>query len=167
MCNFIVIYIHSIMLYFPTIMSILEVLAVTVPVLLTVAFITIAERKTMASMQRRVGPNSVGYRKFNLTQKRTFHSSCDALRELYYNRKAPVIEFSGDVLFTSTDLLNSSDTLSFFKSLKNKGGIYMFRYKKDRKIFYIGRAKDFHIRFKDHLSSNLKDRFHKFANSIG
>ena len=61
MCNFIVIYIYSTMLYFPTIMSILEVLAVTVPVLLTVAFITIAERKTMASMQRRVGPNSVGW----------------------------------------------------------------------------------------------------------
>jgi NADH-ubiquinone oxidoreductase chain 1 len=30
-------------------------------VLLTVAFITIAERKTMASMQRRLGPNIVGY----------------------------------------------------------------------------------------------------------
>lgn len=60
MCNFIIIYIYSTMLYLPTIMSILEVLAVTVPVLLTVAFITIAERKTMASMQRRVGPNAVG-----------------------------------------------------------------------------------------------------------
>jgi hypothetical protein len=42
----------------------------------------------------------------------------------------------------------------------------MFRYKKDPKVFYIGRTKDFHKRFKDHLSSNLKDRFHKFANSI-
>jgi NADH-ubiquinone oxidoreductase chain 1 len=31
------------------------------PVLLSVAFITIAERKTMASMQRRLGPNVVGY----------------------------------------------------------------------------------------------------------
>lgn len=51
------------MLYLPTIMSILEVLAVTIPVLLTVAFITIAERKTMASMQRRLGPNSVGWSK--------------------------------------------------------------------------------------------------------
>jgi NADH-ubiquinone oxidoreductase chain 1 len=39
------------MLYFSTIISILEVLAVTIPVLLTVAFVTIAERKTMASMQ--------------------------------------------------------------------------------------------------------------------
>lgn len=49
------------MLYLPTIISVLEVLSVTLPVLLTVAFITIAERKTMASMQRRLGPNSVGW----------------------------------------------------------------------------------------------------------
>ena len=41
--------------------SILEVLLVVVPSLLTVAFVTIAERKTMASMQRRLGPNIVGY----------------------------------------------------------------------------------------------------------
>lgn len=155
------------MLYLNTVISILEVVIVVVPVLLSVAFVTVAERKTMASMQRRLGPNAVGCLKLNLTHKRTFHSSCDALRELYYNRKAPVIEFSDDVLFTSADLLNSSMILSFFKPLKGKGGIYMFRYKKDPKIFYIGRAKDFHKRFKDHLSSNLKDRFHKFANSIG
>lgn len=49
------------MIYSPTIISIIEVLAVTVPVLLTVAFVTVAERKTMASMQRRLGPNIVGY----------------------------------------------------------------------------------------------------------
>ena len=48
------------MLYLSTIISILEVLSVIVPVLLTVAYITIAERKTMASMQRRLGPNAVG-----------------------------------------------------------------------------------------------------------
>jgi len=48
------------MLYFQTIMSVLEVLAVTIHVLLTVAFVTVAERKTMASMQRRLGPNAVG-----------------------------------------------------------------------------------------------------------
>lgn len=49
------------MLYSPTIISIIEVILVTVPVLLTVAFVTVAERKTMASMQRRLGPNVVGY----------------------------------------------------------------------------------------------------------
>jgi len=48
------------MLYLPTIISIIEVLIIVVPALLVVAFVTIAERKTMASMQRRLGPNSVG-----------------------------------------------------------------------------------------------------------
>ena len=49
------------MLYIPTLVSIIEVLLVTVPALLTVAYVTVAERKTMASMQRRLGPNIVGY----------------------------------------------------------------------------------------------------------
>jgi len=49
------------MLYFSFPFSILEVLIVVVPVLLIVAFVTIAERKTMASMQRRLGPNIVGF----------------------------------------------------------------------------------------------------------
>ena len=40
--------------------SFLEVLIVLVPILLSVAFITIIERKVMGSMQRRVGPNTVG-----------------------------------------------------------------------------------------------------------
>lgn len=43
------------------ILSILEVILVVVPSLLTVAFVTVAERKTMASMQRRLGPNIVGF----------------------------------------------------------------------------------------------------------
>jgi len=49
------------MFNYQTLISIIEVLLVIVPSLLTVAFVTIAERKTMASMQRRLGPNIVGY----------------------------------------------------------------------------------------------------------
>ena len=49
------------MIYSSVIISIIEILLVTIPVLLTVAFVTVAERKTMASMQRRLGPNIVGY----------------------------------------------------------------------------------------------------------
>jgi NADH:ubiquinone oxidoreductase subunit H len=45
----------------PYLFSIIEVLIVLVPVLLSVAFMTIIERKVLASMQRRVGPNVVGY----------------------------------------------------------------------------------------------------------
>ena len=49
------------MFYLPsTIISIVEVLLVIVPALLSVAYVTVAERKTMASMQRRLGPNAVG-----------------------------------------------------------------------------------------------------------
>jgi len=49
------------MLFLNIIISIIEIIIVILPILLTVAFITIAERKTMASMQRRLGPNIVGY----------------------------------------------------------------------------------------------------------
>lgn len=44
-----------------TVFNLLEVLIVLVPILLSVAFMTIIERKVLASMQRRVGPNKVGY----------------------------------------------------------------------------------------------------------
>jgi NADH-ubiquinone oxidoreductase chain 1 len=44
-----------------TLIALLEVVLVIIPALLAVAFLTITERKTMASMQRRLGPNIVGY----------------------------------------------------------------------------------------------------------
>jgi NADH-ubiquinone oxidoreductase chain 1 len=40
--------------------NILEILVILVPILMAVAFVTIAERKVMAAMQRRCGPNAVG-----------------------------------------------------------------------------------------------------------
>jgi NADH-ubiquinone oxidoreductase chain 1 len=49
------------MLNIQSLIAIIEVILVVVPALLTVAFVTIAERKIMASMQRRLGPNIVGY----------------------------------------------------------------------------------------------------------
>lgn len=49
------------MLNIQSLIAVVEVILVVVPSLLTVAFVTIAERKTMASMQRRLGPNIVGY----------------------------------------------------------------------------------------------------------
>nr|YP_010480579.1 NADH dehydrogenase subunit 1 [Aspergillus coremiiformis]UVN15342.1 NADH dehydrogenase subunit 1 [Aspergillus coremiiformis] len=62
--------------------SILKVLIVTVSALLSVAFVTIAERKTMASMQRRLGPNVVGY--YGLLQ-----AFADALKLLLKEYVAP------------------------------------------------------------------------------
>jgi NADH-ubiquinone oxidoreductase chain 1 len=41
--------------------DLIDVLFVLLPVLLCVAFMTIIERKQLASFQRRVGPNTVGW----------------------------------------------------------------------------------------------------------
>jgi NADH-ubiquinone oxidoreductase chain 1 len=70
------------MLYTPSLISILEVLLVTIPVLLSVAYVTVAERKTLASMQRRLGPNIVGY--FGLLQ-----AFADALKLLLKEYVSP------------------------------------------------------------------------------
>jgi len=91
------------MLYFPTLISIVEVLLVIVPVLLTVAFVTIAERKTMASMQRRLGPNIVGY--FGLLQ-----AFADALKLLLKEYVAPtqanlILFFLGPIITLVFSLL--------------------------------------------------------------
>ena len=43
-----------------SILSLLNVIFVLLPVLMSVAFMTIIERKQLAAMQRRVGPNTVG-----------------------------------------------------------------------------------------------------------
>nr|YP_010480768.1 NADH dehydrogenase subunit 1 [Aspergillus leporis]UVN15579.1 NADH dehydrogenase subunit 1 [Aspergillus leporis] len=76
--------------------SILEGLLVIVPALLSVAFVTIAERKTMASMQRRLGPNVVGY--YGLLQ-----AFADALKLLLKEYVAPtqaniILFFLGPVI---------------------------------------------------------------------
>ena len=91
------------MLYSQTLFSVLEVLLITVPVLLTVAYVTIAERKTMASMQRRLGPNIVGY--WGLLQ-----AFADALKLLLKEYVAPtqanlVLFFLGPVITLIFSLL--------------------------------------------------------------
>ena len=41
-------------------LQIVNVILIILPILLAVAFMTIIERKQLAAMQRRVGPNTVG-----------------------------------------------------------------------------------------------------------
>ena len=91
------------MIYLPTLMSIIEVLLVTIPVLLTVAYVTVAGRKTMASMQRRLGPNQVGY--FGLLQ-----AFADALKLLLKEYVSPTqanlgLFFSGPIITLIFSLL--------------------------------------------------------------
>ena len=54
-----------------TLINLIDVLLVLLPVLLSVAFMTIIERKQLAAHQRRVGPNTVGRKHNNL--RRTAH----------------------------------------------------------------------------------------------
>lgn len=94
------------MLYLPILVSVLEVLIVTVPVLLTVAYVTVAERKTMASMQRRLGPNIVGY--YGLLQ-----AFADALKLLLKEYVSPtqanlVLFFLGPIITLIFSLLGYS-----------------------------------------------------------
>ena len=94
------------MLYLPSLISSVEVLIVTVPVLLTVAFVTVAERKTMASMQRRLGPNIVGY--YGLLQ-----AFADALKLLLKEYVSPtqanlVLFFLGPIITLIFSLLGFS-----------------------------------------------------------
>lgn len=91
------------MLSLSTIISILEGLLVVVPALLSVAFVTVAERKTMASMQRRLGPNIVGY--YGLLQ-----AFADALKLLLKEYIAPtqaniILFFLGPIITLIFSLL--------------------------------------------------------------
>jgi NADH-ubiquinone oxidoreductase chain 1 len=91
------------MVYISTIISIIETLLVIVPTLLVVAFVTIAERKTMASMQRRLGPNIVGY--YGLLQ-----AFADALKLLLKEYVSPtqaniVLFFLGPIITLIFSLL--------------------------------------------------------------
>lgn len=56
--------------------NLIDVLVVILPVLLSVAFMTIIERKQLAAMQRRVGPNTVGGENIkSLCQTKRFYCS--------------------------------------------------------------------------------------------
>ena len=85
----------------PTVISIIEVLLILVPALLAVAYVTVAERKTMASMQRRLGPNIVGY--YGLLQ-----AFADALKLLLKEYVAPT---QANIILFLTN--NNNDSLLF------------------------------------------------------
>jgi NADH-ubiquinone oxidoreductase chain 1 len=87
----------------PTVISIIEVVLILVPALLAVAYVTVAERKTMASMQRRLGPNIVGY--YGLLQ-----AFADALKLLLKEYVAPtqaniILFFLGPIITLIFSLL--------------------------------------------------------------
>jgi NADH-ubiquinone oxidoreductase chain 1 len=91
------------MTYSSTTISIIEVILLILPTLLAVAYLTVAERKTMASMQRRLGPNVVGY--YGLLQ-----AFADALKLILKEYVAPtqanlVLFFLGPIITLAFSLL--------------------------------------------------------------
>jgi hypothetical protein len=130
---------------FTSLISILESLLVIVPALLSVAFVTIAERKTMASMQRRLGPNIVGKSQNSICQSvRLFYSTSkykdDITKTLYEDRIAPVKLFESELINSLDNITSLENHKLFFDKYKEKGGIYLIKYKEDENIYYIGRA---------------------------
>ena len=86
-----------------TYIYLVEVLIVLIPTLLGVAYVTVAERKTMASMQRRLGPNIVGY--YGLLQ-----AFADALKLILKEYVAPtqsniILFFLGPIITLVFSLL--------------------------------------------------------------
>jgi len=89
--------------YTSTWISVIEVIIIILPALLAVAYLTVAERKTMASMQRRLGPNAVGY--YGLLQ-----AFADALKLLLKEYVAPtqanlILFFLGPIITLAFALL--------------------------------------------------------------
>ena len=83
--------------------NLLAVLGVLLPMLISVAFVTVAERKTMGSMQRRLGPNVVGF--YGLLQP-----FADALKLLLKEYVAPtqsniILFFIGPIITLIFSLL--------------------------------------------------------------
>ncbi len=177
------------------IFSFIEILIVLLPILLVVAYVTLLERKVLGSMQRRVGPDTVGNiyakkssvivaqlhkrnyttesTKLNSEQKKT-DSKQEAVQILYKNRSEKLFPngkwnyFDKNLIkATLFDVTNLTEKLEFFSKFKNKGGIYLFQYKNDLSVYYIGRTKNFYQRFNKHLNSKHSDRFHLFANLVG
>lgn len=122
------------MLFSSTFISIIEVLMVLVPALLSVAYVTVAERKTMASMQRRVGPNSVGYygtlQALNkLIQSRSFHTSRSLNNSPKHNkkrksRKTVIKPVNNTKLNSLLSLLPELSQTTIFRAIK---GLYRDR----------------------------------------
>jgi NADH-ubiquinone oxidoreductase chain 1 len=114
------------MTYFTILIPVIEVLILTLPVLLSIAFVTVAERKTMASMQRRLGPNIVGY--YGLLQ-----AFADALKLLLKEYISPtqannILFFFGPIITLIFSLLGYA-VIPFGPSLTisdlNLGILYM------------------------------------------
>ncbi len=100
----------------------------------------------------------------------------DIIKILYKDRIAPVIPFTHPTLMTCFNFMNKEEKGKFLKELSDlmskKGGrdigvIYIFQYKKDPNIYYIGKTTSLKARLNSHLSNRKFDKYHIVAKKLG
>jgi hypothetical protein len=89
------------------------------------------------------------------------------VQELFQDRLAPVKPFADEILYSCSNFLDLHERAVFLSQLDNKGGIYLFQYKEDPQVYYIGRATLFDYRLRSHIQREYTDKFHIFANLVG
>lgn len=103
--------------------------------------------------------------RFNSTDTSPSH-----IKVLYKDRLAPVKPFADKTILSVSNILDLAQRAEFFSQLEKKqgqSGIYLFQYKYDPVVYYIGRTNNFEYRLKSHLKRKLSDKFHVFANIVG
>ena len=90
------------------------------------------------------------------------------IKELYKDRKSPVIPFDRSLIkATCSYCLNPKAKAEFLKNWGSLGCIYMIEYKYNPNIYYIGRTTLFKRRFNNHLKANSGTKLHVFLNLVG
>lgn len=135
-----------------TLIHLIKILGIVVPVLISVAFLTVSERKVMGSIQRRRGPNVVGFvgllQAFAdglklFTKETTIPSNADIVIFLF----APILSFTLSLVgwavipFSSTAVLSDAGSGILYilaVSSLNVYGIVLAGWSSNSKYAYLG-----------------------------
>ena len=113
---------------------------------------------------------------FRLYSTSTLRKENLYVKELLANMLPDLLEsrssFSHTKLVTCFNLLDLKERRIFFNEIKNRGPcIYIFTYKHNDKVFYIGKTHDLRLRFNEHKKpihvSKKFDKFHVLAEKLG
>ena len=103
---------------------------------------------------------------YDLNTIKSLHVSL--IKELYKDRKAPVIPFNRESILASCyNCLDKNTRSEFLKEWGSKSCIYIIEYKYDPLIYYIGRTTLFKRRFNSHLKADSSNKLHTFLSLIG
>ena len=90
------------------------------------------------------------------------------IKELYKDRKAPVIPFNEkSVLTTCYNILDKTIRSELLKEWGSKSCIYLIAYKHDPLIYYIGRTSLFKRRLNNHLKADAGTKLQLFLSLVG